>query len=180
MLLENVRTLDEAVEEVRDDKRQRLQDRDEQRRATRHERAELRALNSRGWSRDRGGRRAELPAGHHGAGEREPLPAEPVIAAAPEALRAGAATRAPRADADVVELPVRPRPAAVDIQPTSPRPTGARSAGARSTDARSTDARSAEVEPAFDLTAEDDTLSMPRLRLDSLEQKLKDLEKLYG
>ena len=30
----------------------------------------------------------------------------------------------------------------------------------------------------FDLTAEDDTLTLPRL--DSLEQKLKDLERLYG
>jgi hypothetical protein len=33
-------------------------------------------------------------------------------------------------------------------------------------------------ERTFDLTAEDDTLTLPRL--DSLEQKLKDLEQLYG
>jgi hypothetical protein len=128
MLLENVRSLDEAVDEVRDDKRQRVIDRDEQRRASRHERAELRALSSRGWPR--GGRSpVELPAAHRTAGnERQPVPAEPVIA-----------------DSDpVVELPVRPRP----------------------------------EERTFDLTAEDDTLTLPRL--DSLEQKLKDLEQLYG
>ena len=129
MLLENVRTLDEAVDEVRDDKRQRLVDRDEQRRASRHERAELRALSSRGWPR--GGRTpAELPGPAHRptGGERQPVPAEPAIA-----------------DSDpVVELPVRPRP----------------------------------EERTFDLTAEDDTLTLPRL--DSLEQKLKDLEQLYG
>ncbi|MHA6759134.1 DUF2637 domain-containing protein [Streptacidiphilus sp. PAMC 29251] len=131
MLLENVRTLDEAVDEVRDDKRQRGIDRDEQRRASRHERAELRALSSRGWPR--GGRApGELPPPPRtGGGERESVPAEPVIA---------------DHEADpVVELPVRPRPA---------------------------------EERTFDLTAEDDTLTLPRL--DSLEQKLKDLEQLYG
>ncbi len=39
-------------------------------------------------------------------------------------------------------------------------------------------------ERVFDLTAEDDTVSMPAVprasAWDSLEQKLKDLEKLYG
>ena len=134
MLLENVRTLDEAVDEVRDDKRQRVIDRDEQRRATRHERAELRALSSRGWSR--GGRPpVELPGpARTAANERQSVPAEPVIAA-PTSGAAGD---------PVVELPVRPRP----------------------------------EERTFDLTAEDDTLTLPRL--DSLEQKLKDLEQLYG
>ncbi|MEY9966485.1 hypothetical protein ABIA33_004550 [Streptacidiphilus sp. MAP12-16] len=136
MLLENVRTLDEAVEEVRDDKRQRLVDRDEQRRASRHERAELRALSSRGWSRGRDGRRMALPAAPHrsASGERQSIPAEPVIAAQEQVA----------AVEPVVELPVRPRP----------------------------------EERTFDLTAEDDTLTLPRL--DSLEQKLKDLEQLYG
>ena len=143
MLLENVRTLDEAVDEVRDDKRQRLIDRDEQRRATRHERAELRALSSRSWSR---GSRApvELPAPHRGgAGEQQPVGAEPVIAA-PAAERDERDERATASSDSVVELPVRPRP----------------------------------EERTFDLTAEDDTLTLPRL--DSLEQKLKDLEQLYG
>jgi hypothetical protein len=137
MLLENVRTLDDAVDEVRDDKRQRLIDRDEQRRASRHERAELRALSSRGWPR--GSRPAvELPAPHRaGADEQQPVGAEPVIAASP-------AERADPSSDSVVELPVRPRP----------------------------------EERTFDLTAEDDTLTLPRL--DSLEQKLKDLERLYG
>ncbi|MFC1414492.1 DUF2637 domain-containing protein [Streptacidiphilus sp. N1-12] len=133
MLLENVRSLDEAVDEVRDEKRQRGIDRDEQRRASRHERAELRALSSRGWPRAGRGP-VELPAPPRtGTSERQSVPAEPVIAAA-EA----------EAAEPVVELPVRPRP----------------------------------EERTFDLTAEDDTLTLPRL--DSLEQKLKDLEQLYG
>jgi hypothetical protein len=43
------------------------------------------------------------------------------------------------------------------------------------------EAAAERTEPAartFDLTAEDDTMTLPRL--DSLEQKLKDLERLYG
>ncbi|WP_034092631.1 DUF2637 domain-containing protein [Streptacidiphilus albus] len=132
MLLENVRTLDEAVDEVRDEKRQRMIDRDRARRDSRHERAELRALSSgnRTWSKGREARRAELPAVPHPAQaagvERESVPAAPAAKPAP-----------------------------------APEPVIARS-----------------YDRTFDLTAEDDTLTLPRL--DSLEQKLKDLEQLYG
>jgi hypothetical protein len=150
MLLENVRSLDEAVDEVRDDKRQREIERHEQRRASRHERAELRALSSRGWSRALRPQ-AELPASagpRTAGGERSPA-AEPVIAGNDplETETLGIETpgiETPRPETPVVELPVRPRP----------------------------------EERTFDLTAEDDTLTLPRL--DSLEQKLKDLEQLYG
>jgi hypothetical protein len=39
----------------------------------------------------------------------------------------------------------------------------------------------ADPDHVFDLTAEDDTVTLPRASAwDSLEQKLKDLEKLYG
>jgi len=138
MLLENVRTLDEAVDEVREDRRQRLLDRDKQRRDSRHERAELRALSSqggRGWAKVakvRDTRRMELPAlPHPASGEREPVVAEPVIGRPP-----------------AVDRP-EPRPDRIDLSFDT-----------------------------FDLTAEDDTLTLPRL--DSLEQKLKDLEQLYG
>ncbi|MBC3841915.1 DUF2637 domain-containing protein [Streptacidiphilus sp. 4-A2] len=124
MLLENVRTLDDAVEEVREDKRQRLLDRDKQRRDSRHERAQLRALGSgRSWTR----------------GERE-LPALPHPGTAPAA----------------------PAPVAAAEREPVPAPAAAEPVIART----------------FDLTAEDDTLTLPRL--DSLEQKLKDLERLYG
>ena len=145
MLLENVRSLDEAVDEVRDDKRQREIERHEQRRASRHERAELRALSSRGWSR---GLRtqAELPASagpRTAGGDRSPA-AEPVIAGNDPLETETPVVETPRPETPLVELPVRPRP----------------------------------EERTFDLSAEDDTLTLPRL--DSLEQKLKDLEQLYG
>jgi len=131
MLLENVRTLDDAVEEVREDKRQRLLDRDKQRRDSRHERAELRALGSgRSWSRSGEGRQMELPALPHPA--------------------TGTSAMAPTPAAPAVER--EPVPAPVAAEPVIAR--------------------------TFDLTAEDDTLTLPRL--DSLEQKLKDLERLYG
>ncbi len=132
MLLENVRTLDEAVDEVRDEKRQRMIDRDRARRDSRHERAELRALSSgnRAWTKGREARRAELPAVPHPAQttsvERESVPAAPAA---------------------------KPAPAPEPVIPRS-------------------------YDRTFDLTAEDDTLTLPRL--DSLEQKLKDLEQLYG
>ncbi|MGW4894475.1 DUF2637 domain-containing protein [Kitasatospora sp. NPDC004240] len=45
MLLENVRSLDEAVEEVRDDKREKTAERERRRLAGRRERAEIRAIN---------------------------------------------------------------------------------------------------------------------------------------
>ncbi|MGW6915462.1 DUF2637 domain-containing protein [Kitasatospora sp. NPDC054939] len=45
MLLEGVRSLDEAVEEVRDDKREKVAERERRRLAGRRERAEIRAIN---------------------------------------------------------------------------------------------------------------------------------------
>ena len=140
MLLENVRTLDDAVEEVREDKRQRMLDRDKQRRDSRQERAELRALGSggRSWSRSGESRQMALPALPHpasGAGS----------TSAATAASAGPAPAQKSGERESV-------PAPVTAEPVIPR--------------------------TFDLTAEDDTLTLPRL--DSLEQKLKDLERLYG
>ncbi|MFI1972322.1 hypothetical protein BLA24_31830 [Streptomyces cinnamoneus] len=64
MLLEGVRSLDEAVEEVREDKRQRAQHRMRRREAGKLERARLKAYNRqhRVWSRPRGGRQVEVTA----------------------------------------------------------------------------------------------------------------------
>ncbi|MET8700203.1 DUF2637 domain-containing protein [Kitasatospora sp. NPDC004723] len=45
MLLENVRSLDEAVEDVRNDKRERIREKERRRLAGRRERAEIRAIN---------------------------------------------------------------------------------------------------------------------------------------
>ncbi|WP_330460556.1 DUF2637 domain-containing protein [Streptomyces sp. NBC_00820] len=131
MLLENVRSLDEAVDEVRDDQRQKEEERQRRRDQQRLDRAQLKAI-SRGHRGFVGrGRQVEVQAVERGAA---PATAEPVIPAAEQ-------------------LPVRSRPS---LQPVR---NGA--------------------EPAtVDLTAEDDTMALPRL--DSLERKLKDLEQQFG
>ncbi|MEV5242782.1 DUF2637 domain-containing protein [Streptomyces cinnamoneus] len=62
MLLEGVRSLDEAVEEVREDKRQQAQHRLRRREAGKLERARIKAYNRqhRVWGRNRGGRQVEV------------------------------------------------------------------------------------------------------------------------
>ncbi|MET9440408.1 DUF2637 domain-containing protein [Streptomyces sp. NPDC006610] len=134
MLLEGVRTLDEAVEEVREDKRQKMEARQRRRDQQRLERAQLKAISrghGRGFPGRGGGRRAGLPAVEQ---ETERVAAEPAIPAP--------------------ELPARARPS---LQPV----------------------RSSGSDPiTVDLTAEDDTMALPRL--DSLERKLKDLEQQFG
>ncbi len=77
MLLEGVRTLDEAVEEVRDDKRTAAENRERRRMASRRERAEIRAIGRQPGSswRTRHTRQLEpAPA--------TPAPTEPAIAPA--------------------------------------------------------------------------------------------------
>ncbi|GHA20140.1 membrane protein [Streptomyces tauricus] len=130
MLLENVRSLDEAVEEVREDKREKEQNRLRRRDQEKLDRARIKAITRghRG-ALGRGGRQAELQAA-------QPAPqvaAEPAIS--------------------TPELPSRARPS---LQPVR----------------RSGDSGT------VDLTAEDDTMALPRL--DSLERKLKDLEQQFG
>ncbi|WP_035850495.1 DUF2637 domain-containing protein [Kitasatospora azatica] len=126
MLLEGVRSLDEAVEEVRDTRREAVENRERQRLASRRERAEIRAINRQhgGWGRTRTTAARQLEPGGS---------AEPAIASAPEPT--GGPAVAPG-------LPARP--------------------GRRT----------------IDLTTEEDTMTLPRL--DSLEQKLKDLERQFG
>jgi hypothetical protein len=134
MLLEGVRSLDEAVEEVREDKRQKEQARLRRREQQRVERAQLKAISRghRGFP-GRGGRQLEPQAALERAGDR--VSAEPAIANAPE------------------QLPVRTRPSLQPVRQSSDPIT-------------------------VDLTAEDDTMALPRL--DSLERKLKDLEQQFG
>ncbi|MFE7778405.1 DUF2637 domain-containing protein [Streptomyces sp. NPDC057445] len=85
MLLEGVRTLDEAVDEVREDRREKEQNRLRRREQEKLERARLRALNRqhRAWGRSRGGRQVEVTT-LSGSGSAppavEPL-AEPAISA---------------------------------------------------------------------------------------------------
>ncbi|MET9390583.1 DUF2637 domain-containing protein [Streptomyces sp. NPDC006624] len=133
MLLENVRSLDEAVDEVRDDKRKKDEARQRRRDQQRVERAQLKAISRghRGYlGRGGGGRELEVQV------ERAPaqVSSEPAISA-PE------------------PLPVRSRPS---LQPV----------------------RKGSDPVTVDLTAEDDTMALPRL--DSLERKLKDLEQQFG
>jgi hypothetical protein len=133
MLLENVRSLDEAVDEVRDDRRRKEETRQRRRDQQRVERAQLKAI-SRGHRGHfgRGGGRQQLEVQvERGSSQ---VSAEPAISA-PE------------------PLPVRSRPS---LQPV----------------------RKGTDPVTVDLTAEDDTMALPRL--DSLERKLKDLEQQFG
>ncbi|WP_406174770.1 DUF2637 domain-containing protein [Streptomyces sp. NBC_00996] len=132
MLLENVRSLDEAVDEVREDRRQKEQNRLRRRNEERVERAHLKAL-SRGHRGlpGRGNARQQLET----TVERAPAQATAEPAISPE------------------QLPVRSRPSLTPVRKST--------------------------EPiTVDLTAEDDTMALPRL--DSLERKLKDLEQQFG
>ncbi|MDQ0764833.1 DUF2637 domain-containing protein [Streptomyces canus] len=132
MLLENVRSLDEAVDEVREDKREKEAARLRRRGEQRVERAQLKAISRghRGFVGRGGGRQLESQA-------------------APALERASAEPAIPNPE----PLPVRQRPS---LQPV----------------------RGASESPSVDLTAEDDTMALPRL--DSLERKLKDLEQQFG
>ncbi|MFF8942692.1 MULTISPECIES: DUF2637 domain-containing protein [unclassified Streptomyces] len=132
MLLEGVRSLDEAVEEVREDQRQKEENRRLRREQQRVERAQLKAISRghRGFV-GRGGRQVETQALERGSSQ---VTAEPAISAAEQ-------------------LPMRARPS---LQPV----------------------RKASDPITVDLTAEDDTMALPRL--DSLERKLKDLEQQFG
>ncbi|MEU6144041.1 DUF2637 domain-containing protein [Streptomyces sp. NPDC047081] len=132
MLLENVRSLDEAVDEVREDKRQKEIDRLRRREADRLERAQLKAISR----------------GHRGFIGRGGRPE-------PQALeRASAPATAEPAISAAEPLPVRQRPS---LQPVR---------------------KGSSDSMTVDLTAEDDTMALPRL--DSLERKLKDLEQQFG
>ncbi|MFE2552834.1 DUF2637 domain-containing protein [Streptomyces sp. NPDC059355] len=140
MLLEGVRTLDEAVEEVREDKREREQDRHRRRDQNRLDRARIKALGrqNRAFGRSRA-RQVDVPGLTPGSGS-APVGAEPAIA-------------------ETEQLPApRRRPSLQAVQgPETAEVTGTRT---------------------VDLTAEDDTQTIPRL--DSLERKLKDLEQQFG
>ncbi|MFC9424207.1 DUF2637 domain-containing protein [Streptomyces sp. NPDC056987] len=137
MLLENVRTLDEAVDEVREDRRQKEQGRLRRREQVKLERAQIKALNRqhRAWGRGRGGRQVALPSAGPGAGS------PPAVEAAAEPA--------------IGEQPQLPQRSRLSLQ------------AVKGTEART-----------VDLTAEDDTQALPRL--DSLERKLKEMERQFG
>lgn len=147
MLLEGVRTLDEAVDEVREDRRERERDRHRRRDRAKLDRARIKALNrqNRAWGRSgRGGHQVDVQA-LAPAGGGPPAVSEPAIT-------------------EPGQLPLRPRPSLQAVNGSN---------------SRSTSAQTPSGDPVtVDLTAEDDTQTLPRL--DSLEQKLKDLEEQFG
>ncbi|WP_406505744.1 DUF2637 domain-containing protein [Streptomyces sp. NBC_00212] len=83
MLLEGVRTLDEAVEEVREDKRAKEENKLRRRDQEKLDRAHFKALSrqNRAWGRGRGGRQVGVQAIGSGQGSTQPKAvAEPAIA----------------------------------------------------------------------------------------------------
>ncbi|MGN9789565.1 DUF2637 domain-containing protein [Streptomyces sp. NPDC054847] len=111
MLLEGVRTLDEAVDEVREDRRQKQQNRMRRRDREKLERAQIRALNRqhRSWGLGRADRGAQLPAlgpatgGSQQPGSSSSSVVEPVIA-------------------EPGQLPLRARPSLQALKPAGPEP----------------------------------------------------------
>ncbi|MET9951931.1 DUF2637 domain-containing protein [Streptomyces sp. NPDC006339] len=149
MLLEGVRTLDEAVDEVREDRREKVQNRIRRREQAKLDRARLKALNRQHRAFGRSGRQVEMAA----------LGAASGTGSATGTVQAAVAEPA---IADPGQLPLRPRPSLQAVKGAEPRPGESRTAEPRT----------------VDLTAEDDTQTLPRL--DSLERKLADLEQQFG
>ncbi|WP_371496881.1 DUF2637 domain-containing protein [Kitasatospora sp. NBC_00374] len=161
MLLENVRSLDEAVDEVREERQAKLDAKARARSADRRERAELKAIARQGGmlARARGGRQVPaLTAGGDGQPASEPALAEGAVdpsgpsALEPAALSAGRRPVAAVGSASSSVLGDNPY--------SSDSYLGSSSYG------------------SIDLTADDDTLAMPKL--DSLERKLRAIEKQLG
>ncbi|MFI6897338.1 DUF2637 domain-containing protein [Streptomyces sp. NPDC050256] len=146
MLLEGVRTLDEAVDEVREDRREKEQNRLRRRDQEKLDRAQIKALNrqNRAWGRvGRGSTQVDVQAIAPATGSAQSV-AEPAIS-------------------EPGQLPLRPRPSLQAVN------------GPKSRDVPELNATDPRT---VDLTVEDDTQALPRL--DSLEQKLKDLEQQFG
>jgi len=146
MLLEGVRSLDEAVDEVREDRREKEQNRLRRKDQEKLDRAHIKALNrqNRAWGRlGRGGAPVDVAALAPATGSAQSV-AEPAIS-------------------EPGQLPLRPRPSLQAVN--------------HSNSASVPELGASESAPV-DLTTEDDTQALPRL--DSLEQKLKDLEQQFG
>ncbi|MFF4699591.1 DUF2637 domain-containing protein [Streptomyces chattanoogensis] len=150
MLLEGVRTLDEAVEEVREDRRQREQRRRRRREQVKLDRARLRALNRqhRSWGIGRAGGRLTVT-------QATAAPAD--LADRDSAISGELPEPLPPSDSSV-----RYRPALKAVTGTDPGAT----------------AVATEPLRTVDLTAEDDTQTLPRL--DSLEEKLAAIEQRFA
>ncbi|WP_327676622.1 DUF2637 domain-containing protein [Kitasatospora sp. NBC_00458] len=171
MLLENVRSLDEAVEEVREERQAKLDAKVRARSADRRERAELKAISRQGGmlSRGRGGRQVPALAS---AGD-GPTATEPALAAEADALSSSALEPASLGALDAGRRP-RAAVGSSSLSSTSTSTSTSSSASLSSSLSSSSSYRSSTI----DLTADDDTLSMPKL--DSLERKLRAIEQQLG
>ncbi|WP_431772605.1 DUF2637 domain-containing protein [Streptomyces cucumeris] len=175
MLLEGVRTLDEAVEEVREDRREKESNRKREREQERLDRARIRALNRqhRAWGR-RGGRQVDVAVTTDRPAALSSEPAigekvlEPAGGAEPSRL-SGSSTR-----------PALRSATAADSDSGDWNRDRDFSFGFGDPDAALDKDKDAEADRSrtVDLTAEDDTLTLPRL--DSLEEKLAQIERAFG
>ncbi|MBA0052099.1 DUF2637 domain-containing protein [Streptomyces sp. AJS327] len=178
MLLENVRTLDEAVDEVREERRQREQERAQRKEHARLERAQVRALNRqhRLWSWGGANRRTGLSPGtaaqqgagpSGGTGPAEALPPAPSARAALEPATEDEGSgrwhrvhgTVPGARTEQDRLGDR-----AERAPEERRETAAERRAKRRAAAESSGASSAPPHP----------------RLDSLEEKLAEIERQFG
>ncbi|WP_030252499.1 DUF2637 domain-containing protein [Streptomyces violens] len=151
MLLEGVRSLDEAVDEVREDRREKEEARRRRREQGKLDRARVKALNRQ----HRWGRHArQLPA---------------VTAGRPVAQQA----ETPAIEAQAVEAPPPAGSPGIEAEPA---PGDRRRS--RPTLKAVTGRADGQGTRTVDLTAEDDTQTIPRL--DSLEEKLAEIERQFG
>ncbi|MEV7212544.1 DUF2637 domain-containing protein [Kitasatospora cineracea] len=170
MLLENVRSLDEAVEEVREERQAKMDAKLRARSADRRERAELKAIARQGGVLGRARHAREVPA-LAAAGSDGPSAAEPALAAEETTLdRVGASALEPAA----LNAGRRPR-AAVESTGSSSTSSSSSSYGSSGSSYGSS---GSSYSSSIDLTMDEDTLSMPKL--DSLERKLRAIEQQLG
>ncbi|WP_033222311.1 DUF2637 domain-containing protein [Kitasatospora phosalacinea] len=168
MLLENVRSLDEAVEEVREERQAKMDAKLRARSADRRERAELKAIARQGGVLARARHARHVPA-LAAAGNDAPSATEPALAAEETTLdRVSASALEPAA----LNAGRRPR-AAVESTGSS-----SSSSSSYSSSSGSSFSSGSPYSSSVDLTMDEDTLSMPKL--DSLERKLRAIEQQLG
>ncbi|QKW19453.1 DUF2637 domain-containing protein [Kitasatospora sp. NA04385] len=168
MLLENVRSLDEAVEEVREERQAKMDAKLRARSADRRERAELKAIARQGGVLARARHARQVPA-LAAAGSDAPSATEPALAAEETTLdRVSASALEPAA----LNAGRRPR-AAVESTTSS-----SSSSSSYSSSSSSSFSSGSPYSSSVDLTMDEDTLSMPKL--DSLERKLRAIEQQLG
>ncbi|MFR9675605.1 DUF2637 domain-containing protein [Streptomyces sp. TR06-5] len=160
MLLEGVRSLDEAVDEVRDEQRRREEDRRRRKEQDKLERARLKALNRqhRLWGRS--------------SGNASPLEVE--IGAPTSSAPSGDAAARNRPALQPAALDVEVEEEAAGVAGAEPRPPGPRSPA---DDRAPGDHTEAEAESG---SSDESLSSQASPRLDSLEEKLRQIEKQFG